>query len=128
LIFAVAMVLLDAIINKEWITKASWVLLLLGSLSALAAYLTGRQAADSIGLNLMAESAIGSHSDWAFYTLSFFFIFTGVLFFVTKKAKRNKRQLKIIFAFISLIGLYLIAHTAELGGRLVYEFGLGVSK
>ncbi|MCF6353182.1 MAG: hypothetical protein L3J06_09250, partial [Cyclobacteriaceae bacterium] len=62
---AVGLTVLAIFYNPQWITKSTLGLYVLGTLGALASYISGKDAADSIGLNLKAEIAIGTHSDWA---------------------------------------------------------------
>jgi len=94
--------------------------------SALAAYFSGRDAADSIGLNLKAEVAIGTHSDWGLYTLMYFGLLTLTYFVVKFILKQNTMTIRVLLAVMAMAGFFILAQTADYGGRLVFEYGLGV--
>ncbi|MCF6353277.1 MAG: hypothetical protein L3J06_09730, partial [Cyclobacteriaceae bacterium] len=103
-------------------------LYVLGTLGALASYISGKDAADSIGLNLKAEIAIGTHSDWALYTLIYFGVITAIYFWAMFIFKKESISFRIILALLAVVGFFVLGQTAEYGGRLVFEYGLGVQK
>lgn len=113
---------------KKWIANTISVLYVLGTLGALVSYISGRSAADSIGLNLKAEASISTHSDWAFYTLVYFGVFTLIYFALKFVLSKNTTTIRILLAVLAVIGFFLLAQTAEYGGSLVFKYGLGVSK
>ncbi len=123
---AVGLTVVDLAYSRKWLTKATAGLYLLGSLGAIASYISGRSAADSIGLNLKAEVAIGTHSDWGLYTLLYFLAMTIIYYLVKFMLKQDKILFKVILAVLALAGFFILAQTAEYGGRLVFEYGLGV--
>ncbi|MCF6361252.1 MAG: hypothetical protein L3J29_10890 [Cyclobacteriaceae bacterium] len=125
---AVVLTVLALFYYREWITKATLGLYTVGTLSALASYISGRSAADSIGLNLKAEVAIGTHSDWGLYTLVYFGIFTVIYYGVVFMLKKESIVFKLTLAALALLGFFILGQTAEHGGRLVFEYGLGVQK
>lgn len=125
---AVGLTVLTVIYSRDWITNTSLFLYVLGTLGALISYVSGRLAAEGIGLNLKAEVAIGSHSDWAFFTLIYFGVFTAIFYVVAIILKKESFSIKTILALLALIGFFVLAQTAEYGGRLVFEYGLGVMK
>ena len=128
LALAVGLTVLDIFYSQKWLKNATLGLYVLGSVSALAAYFSGRSAADSIGLNLKAEVAIGTHSDWALYTVIYFGVFTVLYYGVTFFLKKDNIIIRVILAIMAAIGFFVLGQTAEYGGRLVFEFGLGVMK
>jgi len=125
---AVGLTVLGVFYSKEWIIKSTLGLLAFGSAGALASYISGRAAADSIGLNLKAEVAIGTHSNWSLYTLIYFGVFTLVFYLVKFILKKEAILIQIILAVLALVGFFVLGQTAEYGGRLVFEYGLGVMK
>ncbi len=125
---AVGLTVLAVFYNRKWITKTIVGLYVLGSLSALASYISGRSAADSIGLNFKAEVAIGTHSDWALYTLIYFGVFTAIYYVVIYMFKKESIGFRLILAALAIIGFFILGQAAEYGGRLVFEYGLGVMK
>ena len=128
LALAVGLTVLDIFYSQKWLKNATLGLYVLGSVSALAAYFSGTSAADSIGLNLKAEVAIGTHSDWALYTVIYFGVFTVLYYGVTFFLKKDNIIIRVILAIMAAIGFFVLGQTAEFGGRLVFEFGLGVMK
>ena len=126
LALAVGLTVLDLFYSQKWLQNATLGLYVLGSVSALAAYFSGRDAADSIGLNLKAEVAIGTHSDWGLYTLLYFGLLTLTYFAVKFILKQNTMTIRVLLAVMAMAGFFILAQTAEYGGRLVFEYGLGV--
>lgn len=126
LALAVGLTVLDLFYSQKWLQNATLGLYVLGSVSALAAYFSGRDAADSIGLNLKAEVAIGTHSDWGLYTLLYFGLLTLTYFVVKFILKQNTMTIRVLLATMAMAGFFILAQTAEYGGRLVFEYGLGV--
>lgn len=123
---AVGLTVLDLFYSREWIIKATSGLYIFGAMGAVVSYITGRSAADNIGLNLKAEVAIGTHSDWGLYTLLYFGAFTIIYYVVKFILKRNTLALRVLLAVLAMAGFIILAQTAEYGGRLVFEYGLGV--
>jgi len=125
---AVGLTVLAIFYNPQWITKSTLGLYVLGTLGALASYISGKDAADSIGLNLKAEVAIGTHSDWALYTLIYFGVITAIYYGVVFIFKKESLIFRVTLAVLAIAGFFILSQTAEYGGRLVFEYGLGVQK
>lgn len=115
--------------KKDFFSKAAHIILFLGVLGAIAAVLTGNQAAALMSKwenqgAIIQLHAIGEHEDLANTTL---WIFTGILVlrtFLTIK-KKFTGYIKYIFVVLALIGCYFVYQTGEHGGKLVYKYGLG---
>jgi uncharacterized membrane protein len=115
--------------NKEFFQKTAHLFLLLGVLGAIGAVITGNQAAD-IASKWEDKGAtipfglISDHEEFATITLWYF---TGLLvlrtFFVLKKKFRGINQ--YLFILLAIIGGYIVYQTADLGGKLVYNNGVG---
>lgn len=100
-------------------------LLYLGStVSALAAFISGRQAADSVVLLPQANPVLSDHADLALWTLSISALAT-VLYWVWFRIK-IKTELHLFALAINLISSGVMVITADHGGQLVYRFGTGV--
>ncbi len=119
---------LEVFYRPGWLSKAILALYALGTAAAAVAYLTGRSAAESIGLNLRAEAAISTHSDWGLYTLLTFIGMSALYYLAVFFFKWNKMPVRLVLAVLALAGFFVLAQTAEYGGRLVFEFGLGVQQ
>jgi uncharacterized membrane protein len=129
LLVYVLLELIGVISGKDFFSKCAHLFLFLGVLGALAAVLTGNQASDvarawkkagaSIPLDL-----IHKHSDYATFTLWYF---TGLLVLRTMLVikKKFKGYLKYVILVLAFIGAMLVYETGELGGKLVYDNGVG---
>lgn len=113
--------------DRNWLSKSSLALYLLGTLSSLAAFLTGKLAADSVNMPMQAELTVSNHSDMAQYTLIFFALYSLIRILFWWKSKLAK-LVKIAFLIFALLGLLLLFKTADLGGKLVYKYGVGIAK
>jgi len=128
LVMAVFASFVDLILSKEWISKSKIWLYVFGTLSAIIAVLSGRQAADSVSASFSAEMTMSNHSDMGHYTLWFFITYTLIQLLSIRLGKLNKKPIKILLFVIACIGLLLLLQTGDLGGKLVYKYGVGVSK
>jgi uncharacterized membrane protein len=105
------------------------VLHVLGTLTIVATYFTGRAAAAAIWLPGMAHAAVKEHWDWAFRTAWFFGILTVVRLVVLWRARANPRPALIaVLTLAGLVGVVLLGETGDRGGRLVYEYGVGIAR
>lgn len=87
--------------DRNWLSKSSLALYLLGTLSALAAFITGKIAADSVNMPMQAELTVSNHSDMAQYTLIFFTLYSLIRLFFWWKSKLAK-LVKIAF-FLKIV-------------------------
>lgn len=116
------------ILKKDFLSKAAFLILLIGVLTALIAVLSGNQALAMVKLHLVKGSELNKlielHEEYATLTL---FYFSGMLFLrtylVTKK--RFEGNLQYLFILLGLIGCYLIYATGIHGGDLVFKHGIG---
>jgi len=60
--------------QEDWLEKATLALYTAGSLGLIAAFLSGRQAVQTVLVTGDAVPLVTSHEDWAFYTLIYFLI------------------------------------------------------
>jgi uncharacterized membrane protein len=105
------------------------VLYILGTLAIVAAYFTGRAAAGTIYLPGMAHAAVKEHWEWAFRSVWFFTILTVVRLVLLWRARPDPRPALIaLLALVGLLGVVLLGETGDRGGRLVFEFAVGVAR
>ncbi len=115
--------------GKEFFQKAAYLFLFLGVLAAVAAVITGNQAAE-IASKWKGKGAaiptklISEHEDYATITLWYF---TGLLVLRTFLFLKKKftGAAKYLFILLAAIGLYLVYQTGDHGGKLVYDHGVG---
>jgi uncharacterized membrane protein len=129
LFIAIFVDILSIILKKQvWIKNSAIMLYTIGTATALAAYLSGRQAADSVHLPPMANPVLNHHSDLALMTVLFFVLFTLIRVISVWKGGKRYVLSSIILIVISFSGLYLIIETGEHGAELVYKHGVGIQK
>jgi uncharacterized membrane protein len=105
------------------------VLYVVGTLTIVPTYFIGRAAAATIWLPGMAHAAVKDHWDWAFRTVWFFGTLTVVRLVLLWRARADPpRALIAALTLAGLVGLVLLGETGDRGGRLVYEYGVGVAR
>lgn len=120
--------IIGILFNNEFLQKTSFLLLVIGVVSAVGAVLTGNQAAEFAKLNsdLPIATLIEDHETDATITLWYYFAILILRTYLTLK-KKFEGILKFVFIPLVLIGCYLIYETGDYGGKLVYEYGIGTS-
>jgi uncharacterized membrane protein len=114
--------------NKS-LRQAATLLYVLGTVGAIAAYLTGRAASQSIWLPGMAEPVLKEHWDWAWRTIWFFPIVTLARLVLLRPRRREPAVALVVgLALVGLVGIGLLLETGDRGGRLVYQHAVGVAR
>lgn len=114
--------------KKDWLHMVVTALFVFAALSALVTYFSGKQAVDIVSVPMRAELTASNHSDWGLYTLLYFSLFAAIRAFLFWKELDRKRVVAILLFCGSLAGAALIGKTADLGGKLVYKYGVGIQK
>jgi len=112
--------------KREWFQDTTIVLYVLGAISILVTYITGRQAADSVVLPPLANPVLTKHADLALRTLWYFGILALVHIVMRWKQFDLRRWIYVSLFVLGAGGLFLIFETAERGAELVYKHGVGV--
>ena len=108
-----------------WLKPAALWLYVLGALGTVAAYFSGKQAADVVNFPAPSFPVISSHADLALFTMLFFGIYALIrLVLAWKKWERNF-VVSIVLFVVAFGGLGLVQQTAERGGELVFRYGVG---
>ena len=93
----------------------------------VATYLTGRDAAADVRTPGMAHALINAHWTWAWYTVLYFGAVTigriGLRWI--RSEPRPVAHIAVLLA--AGLGLFLLLQTADRGGQLVYQHGVGVA-
>ncbi len=118
--------------KKDFFSKTAHLFLFLGVLGALAAVLTGNQAEELAHhwqkaghiFSKQALHAISVHDDSATLTLWYFVGLLVLRTYVVLK-KKFTGGIKYVFVVLALFGAFLVYRTGELGGDLVYKYGIG---
>ena len=115
------------------VVSVSTGLYLAGTVTLLAAYLTGRSAAPEVYTPGMAQALVSRHWDRALWCVWYFGVLTAGRTGLWLAARRrdpaavDRRSIALALAVAGVGGLVLLTTTAELGGRLVYQHGVGVA-
>ena len=102
-------------------------LYLAGAAALVAAYFTGRSDAALVRIPGPAHLVVDEHWTWALRTTVYLGVFAlGRLGLALAGFQTGRRRwLPVVAA--GLVGVLLLFQTAERGGRLVYEHGVGVA-
>lgn len=114
--------------DSWWDETKNLILYGFAAASGLAAFLTGRAAADSVFLEAEAQVVLSEHADWAELTVWFlglYFLLRTALYF-WKKA--DIKVLQIALTLLSFGGVFLIYETAEYGSQMVFGHAVGVQQ
>ena len=121
--------IIGALFKRDFFSKSAYLILFIGIVGAIAAVLTGNSAVDTVQqLNkirtIIPLEAVSEHVNYANFTLWYF---SGLLVFRSFIVLKKNFSGVIIYSFVilSLIGVFLIYKTGELGGKLVYKYGAG---
>lgn len=126
LFLAVIADLFSLLLKKTyWLRRAGHILYVLGALSAVVTYLSGKQAADSIDIPSSAYTVLSHHADLAFTTMLFFTIYTAIRLLVFRTKWAQKKIVAVIFMLMGLGGYYFVVETATHGAQLVFGHGIG---
>ena len=120
---------LVAMLRREpsTVVTVSTGLYLVGTAALVAAFLTGRSAAPEVYTPGLAQPIVAQHWDWALRCVWYFGLLTAGRVGLRLAAGAPRRLSTVAFAVAGLAGLVLLTNTAELGGRLVYQHGVGVA-
>ena len=101
-------------------------LYVLGALSSVSAYVTGRLAAGTVFIPGMAHGLVDEHGQWALATMISFVVLATLRPVGRLVGLADTRTTRLVFLVLGLAVLVLVQQTAERGARLVYEQGVGV--
>jgi hypothetical protein len=98
---------------------------LAATVSSAGAFLSGRQAADTVSVSAQANLVLSDHADLAFWTLSISIV-VSLLYGLWLRSKSLSFLPWAVLA-LSLVNVGFLIVTADHGGQLVYRFGTGIS-
>lgn len=93
---------------------------------ALAAFLTGNAAEESVMLAGEAVGAVNAHAQWAVWTVWALGLYGLARLGAALWDRHNRLALHAALAVLGLGAVFLVWQTAERGARLVFEYGVGV--
>lgn len=110
----------------QFLPRMSTILYILGALGALGAVLSGEAAADSVLVTGKASTVLTTHSDLGKITM-WWFLSYGVLRITLWWWLSFKLIVWIPVTIIGAVGLIPLFQSANFGGEMVYEHGVGVA-
>lgn len=128
----VVAVLFDAALlffkKQSWLHKTVLALYTTGTLGLIAAFLSGRQAVDTVSVTGDAIAIVTSHEDWALYTLIYFSFFTLLRGWTWWKSMEDKKWVLPGMVVLAVAGTGMLWNTGEKGAKLVYKYGVAVGE
>ena len=120
-----------SVFTERWnVRKWTALVLIAGALGAFAATWSGNQAKETIGtLTESAEKLLDNHEELA-ETARNIAVFAGVLGLVSAFVNLKgalRPMATVATAVMSLICVYYIVEAAHLGGKMVYQHGVGTA-
>ncbi|MFZ4398692.1 MAG: DUF2231 domain-containing protein [Bacteroidales bacterium] len=105
--------------KEEWISKAGFYLLIIGTLSALAALLTGSLFTDE--MKGIAGDVQETHENFAWVSIGVLLFVSILRFYILRLNKKNTVLNRLAFALYGLAAI-LVGITGFYGGTLVYNY------
>ena len=112
--------------DRTSVRDAASLLYTAGAVCAVVAYFTGPHAGETVLLPAMANALVNEHADWAFRATWFFVFFASIRLALSFIIRVSGYTATLVSFAAGFVGLYLLFETAERGGRLVFEHGVGV--
>lgn len=109
------------------VVRVSTGLYVVGTMTLILAYVTGRTAAAEVYTPGLAHALVAQHWDRALWCVWYFGSVTLVRLALHFRGTSLTRTITAGLSVAGLAGFAALAVTAELGGRLVYEYGVGVA-
>ena|SRR3989338_4548701 len=118
---AMGLEVLSLILKKDNLHRTALHIYILAALITPLAVLTGLQEAKHINLN---HPILTTHKNFALLTMWGSLASLPILWFVRK----NTKVFRIVFLIFTLIIVIFVTIAGHNGGRMVYEYGVGVEK
>ncbi|RUM61602.1 MAG: hypothetical protein DSY66_01815 [Persephonella sp.] len=131
--FAVALVIISVIfdvlgvvLKKDSLKNAGYWTLLVGALAVIGAFITGHQAEEMVEKFIEGTEA---YKRLEIYETIGTVVLVAVLIQIAFRlfiAKKDDIRLTGIYLILGLIVISIVALQGRIGGKIVYEFGVGV--
>ncbi len=124
---------LSALISRKrrWLDHGATLLYCLAAVGAAGAWLSGTSAADGMwSMPGSAQAALSEHQDLGLYTMAATVGLTAFRLFVAWLSRKDQRTQIGLFRMAAIVAAFaavvLAGMTADHGGALVYQHGMGV--
>ncbi len=119
--------------GRRWLDHGATLLYCLATLGATAAWLSGLKAADSMwSMPGPAQAALSEHQDLGLQTMAAMLVLLAFRLFVAWLARKDQRTSLGVFRVAAIVAAFavvvLAGVTADHGGALVYQHGMGVTR
>lgn len=112
-------------IKREFFSQVGFLMLVLGTLGLITAYLSGQQAGDGITEAGALKQALETHEGSA--TLTLWVVIIAAIFRISLVLfKKYKGAFKMVSLTLFFLGVLALARTGYYGGELVYKHAAGV--
>ena len=119
--------IVDLVLRRPaWLGTAGTALYALGAVGAVVACVSGQQAVATVLMPGMAHPIVAAHRIWALSTTFYFCVLVIIRVGLGLRGAPRTRLHQALLLAAALIGVAGLQQTAERGGRLVYEQGVGV--
>ncbi len=98
-----------------------------GAATLIAAYVTGRDDAAVVRVPGLAHPLVAAHWTWAWWATVYLGVAAAARLALDLSGRLAGRRCWLPVAAACAVGLLLLVQTAERGGRLVYQYGVGVA-
>ena len=109
------------VFQKETLHRTALQIYILAVLATPFVILSGLEEAEHLNLK---HPILNLHRQFAFLTMYTSLASLPILWFI----KNNKRIFRIVFLSFILLVVIFVSTTAHHGGRMVYEYGVGMEK
>lgn len=113
---------LGCLLRKDFLRNGAWLMFVLGVLSVLVVVWSGLFEADRLHLN---HPVLTAHKQFAFAAM---WISLGALPVLWVMRSKSMKMFQVVFLIVLIIVSSLLGLAAHQGGRMVYEYGVGVSQ
>jgi uncharacterized membrane protein len=114
------------IVKKSWLFHTAFLLLVLGTLGAVAAVRSGEAEEDRILETPAIHEVLEEHEESGKLVMWFFLVSTAARAGMVWWGK-PRPGMHLIFVLIWAVGLVLVVRTAYYGGEMVFRHGAGVA-
>lgn len=122
IVSAMGMQGLGFLLRKDFLSNGAWLMFILGVLSMPVVVWSGLSEADHLHLN---HPVLTAHKQFAFAAIWISLAILPVLWIIRFK---SQKAFQILFLIMLVIVASLLGLAAHQGGRMVYEYGVGVSQ
>ncbi len=119
---AMGLEVLSLIFKKERLHRTALDIYIFATVITPLVVLTGLQEAEHLHLS---HPVLSAHKTFAFLTMGASLISLPILWLARKQSEPGYRAVFLIFLVIIMVLVILTGHN---GGRMVYEYGVGVSQ